>query len=76
MFQRTEICNFVKAQFISSFDYGLLIFYHVRNLCLSEDHKNVLMFTSRSIIVLALKFRSVIHFQVIFVSEVKVKILF
>ena len=51
-------------------------FYHVRNLCLSEDHKNFLMFTSRSIIVLALKFRSMIHFQLIFVSEVKVKILF
>ena len=64
VFQRTEICNFGKAQLISLFVYGLVIFLITYGVLayLKIIFSHFLMFTSRSLIVLAHKCRSVIHF--------------
>ena len=43
-----------------------------RNICLTQSHKVFfLMFPSRSFIILGLKFRAVIHFELIFVCSMK-----
>ena len=49
----------------------MLSILYLRNHCLTQDHKDILLFSSDSFIVLALTFKSVIHFVLIFIFNVK-----
>ena len=49
----------------------MLSILYLRNHCLTQDHKDIVLISSDSFIVLALTFKSVIHFVLIFVFSVK-----
>ena len=43
----------------------------LRNCCLTEDHEDLQVFPSKSFIVLILIFKSLIHFELIFIGSVR-----
>ena len=72
-FQTLEVLNFDEVQFLSLWlieSYFLLL--HLINLCVTQGCKDFLLFfSSKSFTVLGFTFRSVIHFELSFVYDVR-----
>ena len=63
----TKVFNFDEAELINLLVYHELLVSYLRNHCLVQGHENVHLCFFLSFIVLALTFRSLIHFWLIFI---------
>ena len=71
VFWRTKVFILVKFK-VSIFLLCLELFMsHLRWLCLTQCHGNLLVFFPKSLIVLPLRFRFIIHLESIFVYSVR-----
>lgn len=71
IFWRAKVFHFKKVQFVTFFSYGSCLLGPIlRNLYLTQGHKGFPCIFSRSFVVLALIFRSIIHFSEIFKDSV------
>lgn len=79
-FWRAKVLNFDKVQFISIFFYSLCFWCYMQALYLIQDHKDFLpcflVLIVLCLIVLGFIFRSMIHFEFIFIEGVRVRLRF
>lgn len=56
---------------LSVFSIIVLLVLYLKNHCLTLSPEDLLMFSSEDFIILALKFRSIIHFGLLFMDGVR-----
>ena len=68
----STVFNFDEVQFICFFfSLFVILVSCLRNICLTKGHEDLLLFYSKSIMVLSLTFRFVIYLGLIFVYSIR-----